>query len=90
VLKGSNISKDEMNLESSSESEHPPLNKLNRNFDRLVIQRSIHSEEAQLSETHSLIRTPRGSCGSNEDIKKKLFMKNDELFAKEIHYTTTN
>lgn len=47
--------------------------------------RSIHSEEAQISDSESQIKTPRGSCGSSS-AKKRPFMKNDELFAKEIHY----
>ena len=51
-----------------------------------IRDRSIKSEEAQLSGSEeSAMQTPRGSCGSN-DKKTMLFGDNDKLFAKEIHY----
>lgn len=67
-------------------------------FDKLDIkERSIASEEAQLSGSDSPMQTPKGSCGSNNKMTMP-FGDNDKLFAEEIHYmnvssknkTTTN
>lgn len=80
VLKGSEISNREF-LEQQNDSPKDELMKhLSKGFDNLKIEknRSIHSEEAQVSNSESPMSSPRGSCGSDHK-KKRMFDNNSAL-----------